>query len=197
MRTSRTTSALLAGTAAAALLLSACGNDAEPAAPAPEAPATSAAVPSAEATSAAPSADPSSASPSAPASPSSSPSASGGPTVDDDRAELDVEDQRGDGRSVDVEEVRLTSGTGFVAVYTREGQLLGSAEVGGGRTLTVELEERIPATGEYRAVLFADEGDGTFDPETDPRVVEGDDDGDDDQDDDEDAVDDEFDYRLS
>lgn len=188
MRTPRTTSALLAGTAAAALLLSACGSDAPPApAAAPEAPASSAAAP-APATSSAP--------PSASSSPStsSSPTPSAGATVADDRAELDVEDQRGDGRSVDVEEVRLTSGTGFVAVYTRDGQLLGSAEVGGGRTLTVDLDDPIPATGEYRAVLFADDGDGSFDAETDPRVVEGDDDGDDD---DEDAVDDDFDYRLS
>ncbi|GAA1836074.1 hypothetical protein ACFFOM_09000 [Microlunatus capsulatus] len=192
MRTSRTTSALLAGTAAAALLLSACGDDAEPAAPAPEAPATSAAAPSAETTSAAPSADPTTASPSASASPSSAPSASGGPTVDDDRAELDVEDQSGDGRSVAVEEVRLTSGTGFVAVYTRDGQLLGSAEVGSGRGLTVDLDERIPATGEYRAVLFGDDGDGRFDADADPRVVEPDDDADEAAD----PVDDDFDYRV-
>jgi len=190
MRTSRTTSALVAGTAAAALLLSACGSDAQPApAAAPDAPASSAAVPAPEASSASSSA---SSSPSA----STSPTPTAGDTVADDDAELDVEDQRGDGRSVAVEEVQLTSGSGFVAVYTRDGQLLGSAEVGRGRTLTVELDEPIPATGEYRAVLFADDGDGTFDAETDPRVVEADDD-DDDQDDDEDAVDDEFDYRLS
>lgn len=194
MRSRVTSLPLLAGTAASALLLTACG--AEPSTPPPAAPVTSAAPP----TSAAPtSASPSSAAPSASASASSSTSSSAGPasgpTVEDDRAELDVDDQRGDGRSVAVEEVRLTSGTGFVAVYTRDGELLGSAEVGRGRTLTVDLDDRIPASGEFRAVLFGDEGDGRFDPEDDPRVVEGDDDADDAGE--TDAVDDEFDYTLN
>ena len=111
--------------------------------------------------------------------------------MEDDRAELDVEDQRGEGRSVAVEEVRLTSGTGFVAVHTRDGRLLGSAEVGSGRILTVELDERVPTTGDYRAVLFGEDGDGRFDADADPRVVEPDDDADDD-----DPVDDDFDYQL-
>lgn len=180
---------LLAGTAATALLLTACGSD-ETTTPPPAAPATSEAAPSASATSAVPT-------PPTSASVSPSGSASTGTTLVDDRAELEVEDQRGNGRSVSVEEVRLSSGTGFVAIYRPDGQLLGSAEVtGGGKasTLTVELDDPIPATGDdYRAVLFGDDGDGSFDAETDPRVVEGDDDNDDDRD----AVEDEFDYTLT
>ena len=101
-----------------------------------------------------------------------------------------MEDQDGDGRSVAIDEVDLPSGNGFVAVYTRDGRLLGSTQVGSGSSsnLTVDLATRIPATGEYRAVLFGDDGDGVFDAESDPRVVE--------DDDDDDAVDDDFDYWV-
>jgi hypothetical protein len=173
---------LLAGTAATTLLLGACGADPNEA-PAPVAPATVAAEPGATATSAVPSL-------SAPASPSSSPSPAAENTVEDNRAELDVDDQRGDGRSVTVQEARLTSGTGFVAIYNRDNKLLGSAKIGNGPTLTVKLDDRITTTAEYRAVLFADEGDGSFDAKDDRRVVESDDDG-------PEAIDDDFDYRVS
>jgi hypothetical protein len=173
---------ILAGTAATALLLGACGADTNEA-PAPVAPATVAAEPSATATSAAPSS-------STPASPSSSSSPAAENTVEDNRAELDVDDQRGDGRSVLVQEARLTSGTGFVAIYNRDNKLLGSAKIGSAPAVTVKVDERITTTAEYRAVLFADEGDGSFDAKDDRRVVESDDDG-------SEAIDDDFDYRVS
>lgn len=157
---------LFVGTAALALLLPACGANefgaqGGPGEYTPLSP-TSASTPSTSPSASA------SASPSASTSPSPSTSATPG-TGGRDEADLEVEDQRGDGRTVAVEEASAASGTGFVAVYTRDDQLLGSAAVTGG-PLTVELDERVPATGQLRAVLFGDDGDGTFSPETDPRL---------------------------
>jgi hypothetical protein len=109
--------------------------------------------------------------------------------VRDRAAELDVEDQRGDGRSVRVREVRLTSGTGHVVVIDpRTRAVLGTLAVGSGtaRDLTVPLGEPVSRTGELVALLHADDGDGAFDPASDGAVA----------DDDGDQVDEDFDYTV-
>lgn len=163
---------LLLGTAATALLLAACGANevGEPENAGSETPLAPAitATPTSSATGMA------SVSPS----PSGNPSAStsGGPSAgeasSDTDAELEVEDQRGDGRTVTVEEAVTAPGTGFVAVYAGD-QLLGSVPLGN-PPLTVQLDTRVPATGELQAVLFADDGDGQFDAAKDPRLDEED-----------------------
>jgi hypothetical protein len=91
-------------------------------------------------------------------------------------ATLDVDDQTGDGRTVLVDEAAV-SGSGHVAVFAPDGRLLGSSPVSGitGPTV-VRLDEPVTGPTQLRAVLYADDGDGTFDPAKDPRVV--DDDGD-------------------
>lgn len=110
--------------------------------------------------------------------------------VRDDGAELDLEDQSGDGSAVVVEEVGVSQGSGLVVV-TRAGSTtpIGVAVVqdGGERDLTVVLEERLTGDAKIRAVLYVDtDEDGAFDPAHDTVVV--DDDGDPETDD--------ADYRL-
>jgi hypothetical protein len=100
--------------------------------------------------------------------------------VRDDGAELDLEDQSGDGSAVVVEEVGVSEGNGLVVV-TRDGSTtpIGAAVVpdGGERGLTVVLEERLTGDAKIRAVLYVDpDEDGAFDPAEDTVVV--DDDGD-------------------
>lgn len=101
----------------------------------------------------------------------------------DDDAELDVEDQSGDGSSVRVEEVQLSRTDGFVAIFTENGDtLLGHAAVersSDERSLSVPLDQPITEATRLVAVLHADDGDGTFDPASDPRVTDDDDDDDD------------------
>lgn len=92
-------------------------------------------------------------------------------TVRDPNADLEVEDQSGDGRTVRVDEVEA-SAPGFVAIWTLDGVLLGSAPV---RPDTVLLRVRLDADAgnrELRAVLYRDNGDGRFDPSADPVVTE-------------------------
>jgi hypothetical protein len=163
-------------------VLTACGDDD---APAEVGALTPIAVPSGSA-SAAPSGAPTTPAPAG--SPSGAASAApSAATVVDDGAELEVEDQSGDGSGVRVESVRLSSGSGHVAVQTRDGQLLGSAPVTrGSQPVTIALDPPVTGSGELVAVLHADDGDGRFDPARDAVVV--DDDG-------ESEVED-FDYRL-
>ncbi len=49
------------------------------------------------------------------------------------------------------------------------------------RSLSVPLDQPITEATRLVAVLHADDGDGTFDPASDPRVTDDDDDDDDDE----------------
>lgn len=105
---------------------------------------------------------------------STSPAAPSG-TVLDAAAELEVEDQRGDGTGARVEFARLSGGSGHVAVLTRDGRVLGSSPVtAGSQPVTIALEPRVTRSGELVAVLYADDGDGAFDPARDALVVDED-----------------------
>jgi hypothetical protein len=124
--------------------------------------------------------------PSTPApSPSESTATSGAPAVPapfrDDDAEVEAENQTGDGRTVRIAEVQLTRTDGFVAVYTADReQLLGVAAVkrsaDDDRPVTVRLNPPLTATSQLLVELHADNGNGRFDPEADPRVAGDDDD---------------------
>jgi hypothetical protein len=166
--------ATAAGVALAAVTLTACGDDDQAA----QVALGDVTVPAASA----PAAVTSGASPTAgaPGSPSAlmttaAPGAAAGGTVVDALAELEVEDQRGDGTGVRVSFARLSSGAGHVAITSRDGQLLGSAPVTqGAQPVTIPLSPRVTASGELIAVLHGDDGDGRFDATTDPVVVDDD-----------------------
>lgn len=94
------------------------------------------------------------------------------PTVTDESAELDVEDQRGDGRSVRIDEVRFASGDGMVGIYDAGLKLLGWAAVTSGvQPVRIDLDRRLGSSQELIAVLHRDDGDGRLDA-GDPVVVE-------------------------
>lgn len=97
----------------------------------------------------------------------------------DDEAELDVDGQSGDGHTVVVAEVQLSRKAGFVAVCSPGDLLLGSVPIARSndeRSVTVRLDEPITRTTQLLVVLYADNGDGHFDWQTDPRVSGDDDD---------------------
>lgn len=120
------------------------------------------------------------------------------PVADDD-ANVDADDQSGDGAAVAVRDVRLAGGPGWVVIRTDDdGRGLGAEAVGPGRSGpgTVTLSEPVPATDDdLMAALHLDDGDGAFDESRDPAVL---DDGQDDADrDGDDVEDDDFDYRVA
>ena len=113
-------------------------------------------------------------------------------TVVDNSAEVDVEDQTGDGRSAQVEEVRIGAEPGFVVIYDPGQSVLGWTYVPSGvRGVTVELTTPVQASRELVAALFRDDGDKEFDPQVDPLIVEQDDD-----DNETEPVTEDFDYIL-
>ncbi|MHA6780061.1 DUF7282 domain-containing protein [Pseudonocardia saturnea] len=120
--------------------------------------------------------------------------------VADGGANVDADDQSGDGTTVVVRDVRIAGGPGWVVIRTdddRDGRVLGAAAVAPGQSgpVTVTLSEQVPATADddLTAVLHLDDGDGAFDESRDPAVLDADDD---DQDDD-DVEGDDFDYRVA
>ena len=116
----------------------------------------------------------------------------GTPTVVDNAAGVDVEDQTGDGTSVQVEEVRIGTEPGFVVIYDAGRSVLGWTYVPSRvRGVTVELTTPVQASRELVAALFRDDGDKEFDPQVDPLIVEQDDD-----DQETEPVTEEFDYIL-
>ncbi len=132
---------------------------------------------------------------------SSSPAAVGGGTTA--AADVELEDQSGDGTTVQVASVSALE-DGFVVIALDDdagGQVLGSAEVPAGTTTDVQVDLGTPvpvATGdddgtEITATLYADtDGDGGFSA-GDVAVAEpqdSDDDGDD-------VVDDDAEYRVA
>ena len=137
------------------------------------------------------------------ASNASAPAVDGGSSA---AAALQLQDQTGDGATVQVASVTAVE-DGFVVVTLDDdqagpGQLLGSAEVPAGTStdVRVDLDTPVPpATGdddgtEITATLVADtNANGSYDEGTDQAVPEPQDD----DDDDDDAVDDDADYRLA
>jgi hypothetical protein len=124
--------------------------------------------------------------------------ASGGSGDDDDLNEVEVSDQSGDGSSVLVDRVRVEV-PGFVVIVVDDGgEVVGSAAVAAGDSSDVSVPTAISDSGEYEAQLYADDGDGEFDPATDQPVPDDDDDDTDDDDDPvgDDIESDEFDYEV-
>jgi hypothetical protein len=96
----------------------------------------------------------------------------GARTVVDESADLDVEDQVGDGRQVRLDRVRAGSAAGFVTVYDAGWILLGTTPVTPGvQPVTMILTQPVRSSQELVAVLHRDDGDGTFDSATDPVVL--------------------------
>lgn len=93
--------------------------------------------------------------------------------VRDDEAELDVDGQAGDGRTVHIAEVQLSRKPGFVVVCSSDDRLLGLlpiARSNSERSVRVRLDEPLTRTTNLLVVLYADNGDGHFDWATDPHV---------------------------
>ncbi|WP_409329036.1 DUF7282 domain-containing protein [Trujillonella humicola] len=140
--------------------------------------------------------------------PTSQPTAGGGqsdgaPAGSDAAADLEFDDQSGDGAGAVVSRVSAPQG-GFVVVTVDDddrpddGTVLGwtAVDPGVSTDVVVPLGPRLDRDTDLQATLHADtDGDGRFDPAVDQPVPEPDDD--DDDVDDDDVVDDDADYRLA
>ncbi len=94
-------------------------------------------------------------------------------TVADERAELDVEDQRGDGRSIVIEEVDFSGAEALVAIFDAGGNVIGSLVVPSGTHAgIITLDRRVESSQRLLAALFRDaNGNGVID-DSDPVLAE-------------------------
>jgi hypothetical protein len=99
--------------------------------------------------------------------PSASPSESESSSdeyAQDRYAEIDIEDQSGDGVMVQIEEIQISGSNSFLVIYDNSGLVLASALVTPqSQPVTIKLQVPITKSQELEAVLYLDDGDGVFD----------------------------------
>lgn len=112
---------------------------------------------------------------------------SGSPNGFTDRwAEIDIDDQRGDGKSMVIESVEV-SRAAILAIYDRGGKLLVSAQISPrSQPVSVKFDTPLTKSSELLAKLFLDNGDGVFDPSYDLPIY----------DDESELAEEDFNYRL-
>jgi len=107
--------------------------------------------------------------------------------VMDASAEIEIEDQRGDGRSVEIEEIRVGREGTFLVIYDGTGLVLATALVSPqSQPVNVELDVILERSQELQAALYLDDGDGEFSIASDSPLV----------DDEGEIVHEDFDYEL-
>ena len=107
--------------------------------------------------------------------------------VVDASAEIEIEDQRGDGRSVEIEEIRVGREGTFLVIYDGTGLVIASALVSPqSQPVNVELDVILERSQELQAALYLDNGDGEFSIASDLPLV----------DDEGEIVHEDFDYEL-
>jgi hypothetical protein len=93
--------------------------------------------------------------------------------VSDSFAELEIEDQTGTGQSVEIDEVRLSIGLGFLVITNREGNVLGYATVTpDSQPVSASLTSKVTSSQELIGLLFLDNGDGEFSSQQDSEILD-------------------------
>jgi hypothetical protein len=91
----------------------------------------------------------------------------------DSKAEIEIEDQSGDGKSVKIKFARVERGSAFLVIANSSGELLGFAPIDPqSQPLTILLDGPITSSQELLAQLRWDNGDGKLDLNEDPILVE-------------------------
>ena len=76
-------------------------------------------------------------------------------------AEIEIEDQSGDGSSVLIDEIQISAGNAFLVVYDSSGMVLGSTLVTPqSQPVRLRLDVPIATSQELEAALYLDDGDG-------------------------------------
>lgn len=94
-------------------------------------------------------------------------------SVTDPLADLDIDDQVGDGRSVVIESVDTDLPAVHIVIETREGIVLGSdLRTAGLQPVTLSLDQPVPEPTELVGRMLADDGDGILDVGADRPVID-------------------------
>lgn len=97
---------------------------------------------------------------------------SGSPSSDP-AADLDIDDQVGDGRSVVIEAVDTDLRAVHIVIETRDGQILGSdLRTAGLQPVTLRLDQVVSEPTELVGRMLADDGDGILEVGVDRPVID-------------------------
>lgn len=93
--------------------------------------------------------------------------------VTDLLADLDIDDQVGDGRSVVIESVDTDLPVVHIVIETRDGQVLGSdLRTAGLQPVTLRLDQPVPGPAKLVGRMLADDGDGILEIGADRPVID-------------------------
>ena len=107
--------------------------------------------------------------------------------VFDNSAEIDIDDQRGDGRFIEIDEVEVGLGQSWLVIFNESGDIVASALVSPSvEPVSVLIISRLTNSQTLTAYLYLDDGDGVFDRFDDPLIRESP----------EKSLQEEFDYRV-
>ena len=91
----------------------------------------------------------------------------------DSRADIDIEDQQGDGNSVVIEELKVGRDNTFLVIYDTTGLVLASAKASPqSQPVQVSLDIPVTVSQELEAALYLDDGDGVFSLQLDRPLVD-------------------------
>lgn len=91
----------------------------------------------------------------------------------DRSAEIDIEDQTGDGQLVQIEEIRVGRSNTFLVIYDSGGVVLASTLVSPqSQPVDVKLERTLTKSSQLEAVLYLDDGDGQFEIDQDSPLID-------------------------
>ncbi len=106
----------------------------------------------------------------------------------DRSAEIDIEDQTGDGQLVQIDEIRVGRSNTFLVIYDSSGVVLASTLVSPqSQPVDVKLQRALTKSSQLEAVLYLDDGDGQFEIDQDSPLI----------DDEGELVHEDFEYRVS
>jgi hypothetical protein len=93
----------------------------------------------------------------------SNPAASDQEYALDLQAEIDIEDQSGDGARIALDKIQVGRNNAFVVIYNSAGEVLATALVTPlSQPVNIALQTPITSSQELQAVLYLDDGDGKF-----------------------------------
>lgn len=81
----------------------------------------------------------------------------------DKNAEIDIEDQSGDGKVIAIEEIRVGRSSAFLVIYNQVGVVLGKSLVSPqSQPVNIALQVPLTESAKLEAVLYLDNGDGVL-----------------------------------
>lgn len=87
-------------------------------------------------------------------------------------AEVDIDDQSGDGTSVEIDEIKVVRGNSFLVIYDLNGIVLAESLVTPqSQPVTLALNTPVSVSQELQATLYLDNGDGLFELDLDLPIL--------------------------